>query len=191
MILLFFYKKDNNNKFCFAEMFFIGNYNEFPGLERTNLLKINDNEFVATSRNNQYAVFFIGGDSILENAKIDNIITNGYPNSMLIHNSFLLIGGDTDKGIYLLNIKSYSLIGNVQMDFIRTYSFTNLANGHFLVAAEEDKINCSLTEFKIENNGLIEIKKKNFAHARNIISIIPYKGILITFSEDRAFKFWK
>jgi len=113
---IIFYKKDNNNKFCYSKMFFIGDHNEYP-LERTNLLKINDNEFVATSRKNECAVFFIGGDSIMKNEKIDNIKTNGYPNSMLIHNSILLIGGDTDKGIYLINTKSYSLISNIQINF--------------------------------------------------------------------------
>jgi len=111
---------------------------------------------------------------------------------MLMHNSILLIGGDTDKGIYLINLKSYSLIGNVNVQryFIKTYSFTNLVNGNILFAAE-DKINPSLTEFKIENYSLIQIKKKNFSHIRNIISIIPYNGTLIAYSEDRAFKFWK
>ena len=172
------------------KMFEIGHIKEYA-LERTNLLKINDNEFVGTSRKNKCAQFFIGGDSFLNNGKIDNIETNGYPNSLLKHNSFLLIGGDTEKGIYLINLETYSLIGNVQMNFIRTYSFTNLSNGHFIVGAEEDKINPSLTELKFEGNKIIEIKKKNFAHALNIVSIIPYNGILITNAMDRTIKFWK
>ena len=77
------------------------------------------------------------------------------------------------------------------MNFIRAYSFANLSNGHFLVGAEEDKINPSLTEFKFEANKIIEIKKKNFAHALNIVSIIPYNSILITNAMDRTIKFWK
>ena len=157
---------------------------------KTNLLKINDNEFVVTSRINHCAQFFIGGDDFMENGKIEKIYTHGFPNSMLKHNSYLLIGGDAG-GIYLINLKTYSLIGNVGQNFLRTFSFASLPNGNFLIAAEEDKINPSITECKIEENNIIEIKKKNFAHALNIVTMIPYNNMLITNAQDRTIKFWK
>jgi len=54
---IIFYKKDNNNKFYYSNLFFIGDNNEYQ-LERTNLLKINDNEFVATLRKNECGCIF-------------------------------------------------------------------------------------------------------------------------------------
>ena len=127
---------------------------------------------------------------IKADGKIEKIYTNGFPNSMLKHKSYLFIGGD-QGGIYLINLKTYSLIRNVQKNLLRTFSFANLANGNFLVAAEEDKINPSITECKIEENNIIEIKKKNYAHALNIVTIIPYNNMLITNAQDSTIKFWK
>ena len=182
-------KRNSGDNFNLKRLWCIGSIREYF-LERTNLLKINDNEFVVTSRINHCAQFFIGGDDFMENGKIEKIYTHGFPNSMLKHNSYLLIGGDAG-GIYLINLKTYSLIGNVGQNFLRTFSFASLPNGNFLIAAEEDKINPSITECKIEENNIIEIKKKNFAHALNIVTMIPYNNMLITNAQDGTIKFWK
>ena len=60
------YIKRNKNKYMWEKMFEIGQIKEYA-LERTILLKINDNEFVGTSRKIKCGQFFIGGDSFLSN----------------------------------------------------------------------------------------------------------------------------
>ena len=57
-----------------ANFQFIGNLSDFSITGRTNLLKLNDNEFVGSSKNNKCIQFFIGGDDdIVKKKLIKNI----------------------------------------------------------------------------------------------------------------------
>ena len=171
---------------------FIGNLSNFCITGRVNLLKINDIEFVGSSKDNKCVQFFIGGeDDIVENKLIKNINSNGHPDSMVKHNDILLVGGQQSEGIYLISLKNYELIKKTKTDLYDIFSIINLSNGNILSGVEEDNRNFSLIEYKIENNELIEVKKKNYAHALNIFNIIEINGIIITNSNDATIKFWK
>ena len=172
---------------------YIGNMSNFSITGKTNLLKINDNEFVGSSKNNKCIQFFIGGeDDIIENKKIENINSNGYPNSMAIKNEILLVGGQQCEGIYLISLKNYELIGKNKTDIIYdVFSIINLSNGNILAGIEEDKRNFSIVEYKVENNDLIEAKRKNYAHTLNIFNLIEINRTIISNSNDGTIKFWK
>jgi hypothetical protein len=155
---------------------FIGQLSNFCISGKINLLKINDIEFVGSSKDNKCVQFFIGGeDDIVENKLIENINSNGHPDSMAKHNDILLVGGQQYEGIYLISLKNYELIGKNKNDLYDIYSIFNLFNGNILAGVEEYNRNFSLVEYKIENNELIEVKKKQFAHALNIFNIIEKK----------------
>ena len=171
---------------------YIGNLSDFCITGRVNLLKINDIEFVGSSKDNKCVQFFIGGeDDIVKNKLIKNINSNGHPDSMVKHNDILLVGGQQSEGIYLISLKNYELIKKTKTDLYDIFSIINLSNGNILSGVEEDNRNFSLIEYKIENNELIEVKKKNYAHALNIFNIIEINGIIITNSNDATIKFWK
>jgi len=194
MILCYSNKNTKNNLYVEKSMSYIGNMSthySFTG--KANLLKINDNEFVGSSKNNKCIQFFMGGeDDIVENKKIENINSNGHPNSMVIKDDILLVGGQQCEGIYLISLKNYELIGKTKTDIIfDVFSIINLSNGNILAGTEEDKRNFSLVEYKVENNDLIEVKRKNYAHSLNIFNLIEINGIIISNSNDNTIKFWK
>ena len=150
---------------------YIGNMSNFSMTGKTNLLKINDNEFVGSSKNNK---------------------CNGYPNSMAIKDDILLVGGQQCEGIYLISLKNYELIGKAKTDILfDVFSIINLSNGNILAGIEEDKRNFSIVEYKVENNDLIEVKRKNYAHSLNIFNLIEINGTIISNSNDGTIKFWK
>ena len=193
MIYCYSNKNTKNNLYeRKANISYIGNLSDFSISGRTNLLKINENEFVGSSKDNKCVQFFIGGeDDIVENKLINNINSNGHPDSMAKKNDILLVGGQQCEGIYLISLKDYELIGQTKKDIYDIYSIINISNGNILVGAEEEKRNFSIIEYKIENNELIEVQRKNYAHSLNIFNIIEKKGIIITNSNDETIKFWK
>ena len=193
--MICFYSNKNNKNNLYdtkSHIQFIGHLSNFCVSGKTNLLKINDIEFVGSSKDNKCVQFFIGGeDDIVDNKLIENINSNGNPDSMVKHNDILLVGGQQCEGIYLISLKKYELIGKTQTNLFDIYSIINLTNGNMLAGVEEDNRNFALVEYKIENNELIEVKRKQYAHALNIFNIIERNGIVITNSNDGTIKFWK
>ena len=112
MILCYSNKDTKNNLYDRKHIIkFIGHMTNFCVSGRTNLIKINDLEFVASSKDSKCVQFFIGGeDDIVENKLIKNINSNGHPDSMVKHNDILLVGGQQNEGIYLISLKNYELI---------------------------------------------------------------------------------
>ena len=193
MICCYSNKNTKNNLYAKKRhRVFVGHLSDFCVTGKTNLLKINDVEFVGSSKDNQCIQFFIGGeDDIVENKLIKNINSNGNSDSMIKHNDILLVGGQQCEGIYLINLKNYELIGKTKTELYDVYSIINLTNGNILSGVEEYHRNFSFVEYKIENNELIEVKRKQYAHALNIFNIIERNGIIITNSNDSTIKFWK
>jgi len=194
--IIYCYPNKNNKSNLYnlkPQINYIGNMSNFSMTGKTNLLKINDNEFVGSSKNNKCIQFFIGGeDDIIENKKIENINSNGYPNSMVMKDDILLVGGQQCEGIYLISLKNYELIGKSKTDILfDVFSIINLSDGNILAGIEEDKRNFSIVEYKVENNDLIEVKRKNYAHSLNIFNLIEINGSIISNSNDGTIKFWK
>ena len=193
MVCCYSNKNTKNNLYSKKpQIQFIGQLSNFCISGKTNLLKINDIEFVGSSKDNKCVQFFIGGeDDIVENKLIEDINSNGHPDSMVKHNDILLVGGQQCEGIYLISLKNFELIGKNKTDLYDIYSIINLSNRNILAGVEEYNRNFSLVEYKIENNELIEVKKKQYAHALNIFNIIERNGIVITNSNAGTIKFWK
>ena len=193
-MVLFYSNRNNNNyyKNC-ANMQYIGEINDYYSMTgNTNLLKLNDNEFVGTSKNNKCIQFFIGGeDDIVAKKLIENINSNGHPDSMIKCHNILLVGGQQSNGIYLIDLKEYELIGKAQTELYDVFSMTNLTNGNILAGVEEEDRNFSLVEYKIEQKELIPVQKKVYAHSLNIFNIIQKNKTIITNSNDGTIKFWE
>ena len=164
------------------------NKNKNNEMERTNIFKISENQFIATSLTYKCAKFFKGRD-FKEDSIVDNIEPNGYPNSIIKYkNEFLLIGGITC--LYLISInKDVNKNKLIKLNYI-SYSLYNLPNGNFIMGFKKIERNWALCESKIEDEKLEIIKEKNDAHSSTILNICKYYGILITYSEDMKIKFW-
>jgi hypothetical protein len=187
MILYYSNKNTKNNLYVDKSISYIGNmstYYSFTG--KANLLKINDNEFVGSSKNNKCIQFFTGGeDDIVESKKIENINSNGHPNSMVIKDNILLVGGQQCEGIYLINLKNYELIGKTKADIIYdVFSIINLSNGNILAGIEEDKRNFSIVEYKCDTFKVSVFWCSLSYPAETLTAAISHDGAIILISEN-------
>ena len=109
---------------------------------------------------------------------------------IIFKENILIIGGIENKGIYLIDTKSYKIVSNILANF-NIYSLIKLMNGNILIGCEHNNENNSLIQFKYDNNELIKIKSKEFAHSDVIVGLIEMDdNIIISSSGDCSIKFW-
>ena len=110
----------------------------------------------------------------LKNNKIDLIISMkniecSYGNKIfcIINNNTLIVGGRDMKGFYLINIKNYKLLGNINEYNIREiYTIIKLKNkNNIIVGISTEDWSSNVNEFKVDNNKFIKIKE--IKHAFN------------------------
>ena len=180
-------KKDDYNYNCIKSLI-IGDKNNDTN---TNILKINENKLVSSSCNCNFIKFFDMKNDFKEITTINNISINWGWNSMIIFKeNILIIGGIENKGIYLIDTNSYKIVSNILEDF-NIYSVIKLINGNILIDCNYNNKNNSLIEFQYDNNELIKIKSKEFAHSNAIVGLFEMEeNIIISSSGDCSIKFW-
>ena len=109
---------------------------------------------------------------------------------IIFKENILIIGGIENKGIYLIDTNSYKIVSNILEDF-NIYSVIKLINGNILIGCNYNNKNNSLIEFQYDNNELIKIKSKEFAHSNAIVGLFEMEeNIIISSSGDCSIKFW-
>lgn len=148
------YKKDNNNKYTKILEKKIHHRNNYDHL---NILKINKSIVVST-RCNSNSLHFLDIKNQFKNiATINNIKCSERKNSLLMINDIILIVGSRKaNGIYLIDTKNYFVIKHI-MQGIAFYSMIKLSNGNLLVGYKDINNKSGLTEYKYEEEKLIEI----------------------------------
>ena len=181
-----YYKSDDNNVY-----FSNSNNSNLVDLLYNNILKLNEKEFVVSSKQEKNIVFFywnLGKYSII--SKIKNIETGDYLSSMcLLDDNLLCIGGINSKGYYLIDLLTYSLIKNITGPKI-IYSINKCSNG-FLLSSVMNQNNLN-NIIKLYNDDKLTIfKEKENAHDNIIISVIELDDqTIISGGNDNLIKIW-
>ena len=181
-----YYKSDDNNVY-----FSNSNNSNLVDLLYNNILKLNEKEFVVSSKQEKNIVFFywnLGKYSII--SKIKNIETGDYLSSMcLLDDNLLCIGGINSKGYYLIDLLTYSLIKNITGTKI-IYSINKCSNG-FLLSSVMNQNNLN-NIIKLYNDDKLTIfKEKENAHDNIIISVIELDDqTIISGGNDNLIKIW-
>ena len=93
---------------------------------RINILKINSYKIAISSNEGNCIQFYNIFKDFKEIKTIQNIVCNGWQNSMcMVNDNILLIGGDYSHGIYLLDCIHYTVISSIQQ---KKFIFNHLLN---------------------------------------------------------------
>ena len=127
----------------------------------SNILKINENEFVTSSYSDKCLKFWNSND-YSNIATINNIETYWtFKLLCLIKEDILCVGGNNSKGFYLIKISTHQLIKNI-IGPQAIYSINECFDGLFLYSIKNEKGNCAIVKYKYENEDfkkIVEIEK--------------------------------
>ena len=109
----------------------------------SNILKLNENEFVTSSFNDK-CIKFWNSNNYSNIVTINNIESTGaWKNMCLLENDLLCVGGYNSKGFYLIKISTHQLIKNIIRPII-IYCIDKCLDGLFLCSIIDEKGNNSL-----------------------------------------------
>ena len=180
------WKLNNENKFeCITNIYFQNSKNN------CDIFKLNENEFVTSSRGDKCIKFWnLNNYSYITTiTNIQSIMRNR--NMCLLENDLLCIGGDNSKGFYLIKISTHQLIKNITGPKL-IYSISKCLDGLILCSMRDKKGNNNLVKYIYEEQNLKKIDEKIKVHNDYIISCIELKdGIIVSAGGDRLIKLWK
>jgi hypothetical protein len=163
------YKKiDNSEKYEFSQKF----DTSYKDIYNTQLCLIKDNQFVCAYRVIDSLRFYnFSNEKISLIFCMNNIECSAINKSLCVLNNTLIVGGKNRKGIYLINLKNYSLIGVINgLNIIEVYTIYRSKNiNEILVGLMEEKMGQNVYKFKYENNTLVKIKELPFCLDYDVI----------------------
>ena len=160
------WKLNNENKFYCIKTITFQNNNSC-----CDILKLNDNEFVTSAREDK-CIKFWNSDDYSNIETINNIEVNWTFKSLcLLDDDILCVGGVNSKGFYLIKISNHQLIKNI-IGPKEIYSINECIDGLFLCSIIDDKDNHNLVKYKYENLNLIKVVEKVKAHDNSIYSCV-------------------
>ena len=178
---------NNENRFnCIKTITFQNNSSN------SNILKLNDKEFV-TSANADKNIKFWNIEDYSNISTINNIETYWVPQNLcLLDDDILCVGGSNSKGFYLIKISNHQLIKNiVGPKYI--FSINECLDGLFLCSIDDDKGNHNLVKYKYDNLNLIKVSEKLNAHNNNILSCVELNNGEIAsggYGDNYSIKLW-
>ena len=136
-----------------------------------NILKINDNEFVTSSREDK-CIKFWNSDDYSHISTINNIEIEWTLKTLcLLDDDILCIGGNNSKGFYLVKISTHQIIKNITGPKI-IFSINECIDGLIVCSILDDKDNNNLVKYKYDNLNLIKVAEKIKAHSGSIYSCV-------------------
>ena len=156
----------------------------------SNILKINENEFVTSSFGNDWNIQFWNSNNIKLIKKIDLIPNWPRKNMCLLDDDTLCVGGSFYNGFYLIKISKHELIK--QIIGYNVFSIIKYNDGTFLcgVEDEKDKKNYIVVCSYVKNNFEIKMEKK-YEHSNHILSMVKLNdGTIISGGKNEEIKFW-
>ena len=156
-----------------------------------NILKINDNEFVISLRDDNCLKFWNSND-YSNIATINNIETEWTLRRLcMINEEILCVGGKNSKGFYLINISNHQLIKNILGPKV-IYSIYECFDGLFLCSIINENGNYSIAKYKYENQDMKKIVEKEKIHGGDIYDCIELNdGTVASGSSDNLIKLWR
>ena len=114
----------------------------------------------------------------------------------LVNGNILLVGGNENNGIYLIDINKYVLIANIlkKTKLYLINSVIRMKNENILIGFEDDYGKYFIVEYKYDNNNnnLLKIRSIDNAHKEEISGLIEMdKGMIISYSHNKIISFWK
>ena len=156
-----------------------------------NIIKLNENEFVTSSKNDK-CIKFWNSNNYSNIATINNIETYyGFKLMCLLEDDILCIGGNNSKGFYLIKISTHQLMKNI-LGPKTIYCINQCLDGLFLCSIVDENENYSLVKYKFEEQNLIKVVEKQNAHDQLIYSCIELNdGIIASGGKDSLLKLWE
>ena len=158
----------------------------------SNILKINEDEFVTSSENDKCIKFWNSCDYSLIST-INNIETYwNFKILCLIKEYILCVGGTNSKGFYLINISTHQLIKNI-LGPQQINSIVLCSNGLLLCSIKNENGNYAIANYIYENNDLKKVVEKENIHDGQInICIELDEGIVASGgNNDYLIKLWR
>ena len=156
-----------------------------------NILKINENEFVISARDDKCLKFWNSND--YSNIATINDVETGWTLRRLcmIKEDILCVGGINSKGFYLINITNHQLIKNILGPKL-IFSIYECFDGLFLCSIINENGNNSIVKYKYENEDFKKIIEKEKAHESDIFTCIELNdGTVASGSDDNLIKLWR
>ena len=177
--------KDDNKYECTKTITF-QNSNSY-----CNILKLNENEFVTSAREDKCLKFWNSNDysniSTINNIEVEWT----YRTLCMIDKDLLGVGGKNSKGFYLIKISTYQIIKNILGPQI-IYSIYECFDGLFLCSIINENGNHSLVKYKYDNQDLKKIIEKEKAHENYIYTCVELNdGTVASGGSDNLIKLWR
>ena len=155
-----------------------------------NILKINENEFVTSSKEDKCIKFWNSND-YSNIATINNIEVEWcFRTLCMINKNVLCVGGTNSKGFYLINISNHQLIKNILGPQIID-SIYECFDGLFLCSIINEKGNYAIVKYKYENQDMKKIVEKEKIHEGNIYTCYELNdGTVVSAGSDKLIKLW-
>ena len=176
---IFFYIKRNNE---LNEEFKI-KYNDKQIGQYNEMIPVKSGELVISGNKNKIQFLELNTKKLKEIIDIKRNINFDRGNLLCMMNERCLCVGGQDK-ITLIDVDYKYIISEIKEKGIH-YSFINLNNNILLIG----KDNGDLTQWKIDENNLTYISKKEKANYFGIIKIIRFNNFITSCSKD-SIKFW-
>ena len=104
----------------------------------------------------------------------------------MISKDLLLITGENE--ISIINVNSYNLIKTINVNGSREIYTTCMLNKDMILTGDENK---RIIQWKIENDNLKLISKKENAHNNWIFTLLKLgNDLILSFSSDNSAKIW-
>jgi len=177
---IIFYHKDSNNKY-------IKDYSISTNGWNGPIIQTKDNEICYYEKDNDTICFY---DLIKKNniKKINDINATAYTydNLLMMSKDLLLIGGENI--ISIVNVNSYNIVRTIKISDSGNIFATLMLNKDMILTGDE---NGRLIQWKIENDNLKIISKKENAHDDRILSLTKLgNGHILSSDLDKTVKIW-
>ena len=177
---IIFYLNINNNKF--DEDFIIKSGFMQIG-KYYNMISVKPGELVISGEANKIQFFELNSRSLKEIIVINRDICWNCDNLLCMMNERYLCVGGRDK-ITIIDINQKNIIREIEDKGVH-YCLYKL-NDNILLSGND----CGITQWKISQNNLTLLYKKENAHQSSIIKIIRFDKYIISCSYDKSIKIW-
>ena len=176
---IIFYLNINNK---FDEDFNI-KYNQNQIGTYYNMISVKPGELVISGSADKIQFFELNSRALKEIIKINRDIHWSYDNLLCMMNERYLCVGGRDK-ITIIDINQKNIIREIEDKGVH-YCLYKL-NDNILLSGN----NCGITQWKISQNNLTLLYKKENAHQSTIYKIIRFDKYIISCSDDKSIKIW-
>ena len=176
---IFFYLNKNNK---FDEDFII-TYDNNQIKQYYNMISVKPGELVICGEADKIQFFELNSRKLKEIININRDIHWSYDNLLCMMNERYLCVGGTDK-ITIIDVYQKNIIREIEDNGVHLCLYK--LNDNILLSGKE----CDITQWKICQNNLTLISKKEKAHQSYIHKIIKFNKNIVTCSDDTSIKIW-